>query len=300
MRLSLAGSLGATILLSAVLSLAAPARAQGLAWLGGDTVQVAAHRMDLAPLPEPSNHPLLGYLARPDMPGRHPAVIVLHGCGGFGTGYPVVADVLKSYGYVALAIDSLGQLNACTRGDGAIAEAFDAYGALDWLAQQNFVDPDRVAVLGFSMGGITTLDAVEAGVGAIAKAVKRHFRAAIAYYPCTRYRAGVMTVPTLILVGDKDDWTPASYCRDMMARRNSKGAPVTLIVYPGRRTDSTSRARHGNISAITSPTIGRPRPMRGGESAIFCTRRSVDRSLPVRRRRAVNRSQGFYHSTGIS
>jgi len=85
----------------------------------------------------------------------------------------------------------------------------------------------------FSMGGIAALNDVEAGVGAIEKAEKRHFHAAIAYYPCTRYRAGVMTVPTLILVGDKDDWTPASYCREMMARRNGKGAPVTLIVYPG-------------------------------------------------------------------
>jgi dienelactone hydrolase len=42
-----------------------------------------------------------------------------------------------------------------------------------------------------------------------------------------------MTVPTLILIGDKDDWTLASRCRNMMARRNGKGAPVTLIVYSG-------------------------------------------------------------------
>jgi len=149
MRLSLAGSLGATILLSAALGLAAPARAQGLAWLGGDTVQVAAHRMGLMPFPEPSNHPLLGYLGRPDALGRHPAVVVLHGCGGFSPFEPVVADVLKSYGYVALAIDSLGEINACnTPGSlGSVSEAFDAYAALGWLARQNFVDPDRVAVL---------------------------------------------------------------------------------------------------------------------------------------------------------
>jgi dienelactone hydrolase len=233
MRFSLTGSLCAVVLLSAALGLTAPSRAQDLAWLGGDTVQVAAHRMGLTPFPEPSNYPLIGYLAKPEAPGRYPAVVILHGCSGFGPGNVAVADVLKSFGYVALAIDSLGQLNACTGGDGAIAEAFDAYTALDWLARQSFVDPDRVAVLGFSMGGIATLDDVEAGVGAIERAEKRHFRAAIAYYPCTRYRAGVMTVPTLILVGAADDWTPASYCREMMARRNGKGAPVKLVVYPG-------------------------------------------------------------------
>lgn len=42
-----------------------------------------------------------------------------------------------------------------------------------------------------------------------------------------------MSVPTLILIGDKDDWTPTSYCRDMMAQRNGKGAPMKLVVYPG-------------------------------------------------------------------
>lgn len=235
MRFSFAGGLCAAVLLSAAhgWGWVAKCQAQGLEWLGGDTLEVAPRRMGLTPFPAPSNEPLIGYLAKPDAPGRHPAVVVLHGCGGFGTYEPVAADVLKSYGYVALAIDSLHGINACRNGDGSIAEAFDAYAALDWLARQDFVDPDRIAVLGFSMGGIAALDDVEAGVGALEKAVKRHFRAAGAYYPCTRYREGVMTVPTLILVGDKDDWTLASSCREMMARRNGKGAPVKLIVYPG-------------------------------------------------------------------
>jgi dienelactone hydrolase len=117
-------------------------------------VQVAAHRMDL-PLPRMSSQPLMGYLARPDEPGRHPAVIELHGCGGFGTMDVVVADVLKSFGYVALALDSLGDANVCEQhpaGDGRLAEAFDAYATLDWLAEQNYVDSNRVALLGFSMG----------------------------------------------------------------------------------------------------------------------------------------------------
>ncbi|HJU18124.1 MAG TPA: dienelactone hydrolase family protein [Stellaceae bacterium] len=230
-------SLCIAALLFTALGTAAPSCAEGLAWLGGDTVRVAAHRMDLTPLPEPSNHPLLGYLARPEAPGRYPAVVVLHGCGGFGPGNVAVADALKSYGYVALALDSLGQHDACLRsGDGGLAEAFDAYAALDWLVRQNFVDPNRIALLGFSMGGFATLASVETGLGAIEKTEPRRFRSAIAFYGgCSRYGTGVMTVPTLILIGAKDDWVPVSWCRDMMARRNGKGAPVTLIVYPGAR-----------------------------------------------------------------
>jgi dienelactone hydrolase len=55
-------------------------------------VEVAAHRVELAPSPEPSSHPLMGYLARPAAPGRHPTVVVLHGCGDFGPQKVVTAD----------------------------------------------------------------------------------------------------------------------------------------------------------------------------------------------------------------
>ncbi|HEX5454981.1 MAG TPA: dienelactone hydrolase family protein [Stellaceae bacterium] len=231
-RFVLAVGLCMAALLSTALGTAAPVRAQNLAWLGGDTVEIAPNRMGLNG--SQSNEPLLGYLAKPEAPGRHPAVVVLHGCGGFSANYPVIADVLKSYGYVALALDSLGEANACVpHGLGSLVEAHDAYTALDWLTRQDFVNPDRVAVLGFSMGAKAVFNDVQAGGGAAEKAERRHFSAAIGFYPNCRSRAGIMTVPTLILVGDKDDWALASWCREMMARRNGKGAPVKLVIYPG-------------------------------------------------------------------
>ena len=119
-------------------------------------MQVAAHRTDLSLTP--SSKPLMGYLARPDGAGRHPAMVELHGCNGFGTWDSLTATVLKHLGYVGLALDSLENRDACGSGPfGATAEAFDAYSAIDWLARQSFVDPDRIAVLGFSMGGSAAL-----------------------------------------------------------------------------------------------------------------------------------------------
>jgi dienelactone hydrolase len=49
-----------------------------------------------------------------------------------------------------------------------------------------------------------------------------------------------MTIPTLILIGESDDWTPAEACRNMVdgrddwgvSRQKGEGAPVRLIVYP--------------------------------------------------------------------
>jgi hypothetical protein len=98
--------IAALVLLSTALFSPAPASAEEAVWLAGDMVQVVAHRTDMMPLPRTSSQQLMGYLARPDKPGRHPAVIELHGCSGFGTMDVVVANVLKSFGYVALALDS--------------------------------------------------------------------------------------------------------------------------------------------------------------------------------------------------
>jgi dienelactone hydrolase len=85
-------------------------------------------------------------------------VVVLHGCSGFFSTYAAVADDLKWEGYVALAVDSLGPrgiANAC--GAGLIEQAVDAHAALNYLVHQPFVDPSRIAVLGYSMGGSSSL-----------------------------------------------------------------------------------------------------------------------------------------------
>ena len=215
---------------AAVLAAAAACHAAEFAWLGGEMVRVAAQRTALSGLP--SRQPLEGYLARPAGPGRFPAVVLLHGCGGFEPLNVAEADVLRSFGYVALALASLGESDACrSRGGGSRAEALDAYSALDWLAGQAFVDPARIAVMGYSMGGNATLLAVEPG--GLGNGRPRQFRAAIAYYPRCRGRSGVFTAPTLILDGDQDDWNPAEDCRQMLARRGGRGAAVTLRTFPG-------------------------------------------------------------------
>ncbi len=192
-------------------------------------VQVAPHRAGLRP--ERNGPPLLGYLARPAGPGPFPAVVELHGCGGMSAHDVALAAMLRSWGYVALVLDSLGDANTCQHPGGALAEAFDAYASLRYLSGLAFVDRRRVAVLGESMGGVAVLQIAERGL--MEQLFPLHFRAAVADYPQCRYSGGVMTVPTLILVGDRDDWAPAQACRAMLARRAGNGAPVQLVVLPG-------------------------------------------------------------------
>jgi dienelactone hydrolase len=42
-----------------------------------------------------------------------------------------------------------------------------------------------------------------------------------------------MTAPTLVLIGEADDWNPAERCREMAARSQPDGAKIVLSVYPG-------------------------------------------------------------------
>jgi dienelactone hydrolase len=174
---------------------------------------------------------LLGYLARPDGPGPFPAVVVLHGCNEFFGRYVAIADDLKSEGYVALAVDSFGPRGIERCRLPFVEQGTDAYAALDHLSQQRFVDPDRIAVLGYSMGGTSALRDVERGM--IAPVSKHTFQAAIAYYPwCGNTRATIV-VPTMILVGALDDRTPAELCRKLAAEPREGSPPIDLTVYPG-------------------------------------------------------------------
>jgi dienelactone hydrolase len=177
-----------------------------------------------------SHNPLLGYLLRPATTSPRPAVVVLHGCGGFGAGSVQAGRDLQAAGYVALIPDSLGAQNLCQGGQGAQAEALDAYASLQFLSHQNFVQPDRVGLLGFSMGGVAALQAVEPG--AMSAAFPIHFRAAVAYYPECGWSDGVMTIPVLVLIGEADDWASAADCNAMLARRAGRGAPVSLQILP--------------------------------------------------------------------
>src|SRR5690242_9782142 len=87
---------------------------------------------------------LLGYLARPTGEGPFPAVVVLHGCGGFSSGGSLqLADQLMDWGYIALMVDSLaprGLTTAC--GVPFIDQPGDPYAALRYLSQQSFVAPE--------------------------------------------------------------------------------------------------------------------------------------------------------------
>ena len=183
--------------------------------------------------------PLQGYLRQTNSAGPSPAVVLLHGCDGNWEQLDQRwGRRIASWGFVTLTVDSFGPRGIKTNcGSAPDGLALDAFRALNFLVREPFVDPDRVAVVGFAQGGGLVLTSVEHG--AVEQTSPNKFHAAVAFYPPCRKFNGDMTVPTLILIGERDDWTEA--CRNMvdgrddwgLSRQKGKGAPVRLIVYPG-------------------------------------------------------------------
>ncbi len=136
---------------------------------------------------------LQGRLEKPAGAGPFPAVLVLHGSGGLwynnrepSTAYPngdmfgpfdMWADQLNDAGYVALFLDSFRPRDLwefegeVPPQDADVAPAYersrDALDALAFLRGRTYVDPDRIAVLGFSHGGGGVVGAMVDGQAAI-------------------------------------------------------------------------------------------------------------------------------------
>ncbi|MBM3644542.1 MAG: dienelactone hydrolase family protein [Alphaproteobacteria bacterium] len=184
--------------------------------------------------------PVDGFLARPAGPGPFSAVVALHGCNGLTELYRKRwAERIVGWGHVALIVDSFAHhpvkqaCNANRAASRAARRPLDAQGALTFLATQPFVDPRRVGLVGHSQGGWAALDLVQTRASPIVDPATAHrYAAIVAWYPgCASYFDAV-NAPTLILIGEADDWTRASLCRAMVESRAGRGAALDLVTYP--------------------------------------------------------------------
>jgi dienelactone hydrolase len=179
---------------------------------------------------------IAGELYLPPGGGPFPAVVLMPPCTGRLPLRVEQADGARynALGYALLAVDSFGPRGfeeGCSGVGSSVDLVMDAYGALLYLAELPSIDPDRIAIVGYSKGADTALSAV--GFDGVERLFDRQFRAAIAYYPfCQRQEDTAVSVPTVILIGELDDWNFARDCRDIMARRKGLGAPMRLVVLP--------------------------------------------------------------------
>jgi dienelactone hydrolase len=185
---------------------------------------------------------LASQLFRPAGGAAAAAVAIFHGCGGPGQNTARMAGILRDWGYVALVVDSFssrGLTDVCGRNWPSQADAEnrarDIDAALQWLAGRDFVDPKRLAFMGYSYGGgvamLRALSPQRTDTAPIA-------RAAILVYPdCALADAlgAKLTVrqPTLFAMGALDDWTPVSQCQAVIGRIVQGRHLVETRIYEG-------------------------------------------------------------------
>jgi len=232
---------------------------------------------------------LAGLLSRPPGEGALPAAVLMHGCGGLLTPSGAVvsrfrdwAELISAAGYVVLLVDSFnprGIAQECTLSPQPISPTLDrpgdARGALAYLQQQTFVDAGRIALIGWSNGGASTLATIvgplsDGGPAVTTLAGAPWFAAAVAFYPgclvASRASRVASSAPLLILQGEADDWTPAEPCRRLVERAVDSPYPIELQLYPGAyhdfdaadtplrvRTDVPRAAATGGVHMGTDP-----------------------------------------------
>jgi dienelactone hydrolase len=194
---------------------------------------------------------LRAQLFKPEGDGPFPTVIALHGCDGLAghseplqAGYRDWTDQLLKDGQAVLLPDSYGSRDLgpqCRVKErqirGRRERVADIMAARQWLLQQPWVVQDRISLMGWASGASALLWAVR-------PQVQRHtepdFRSAIAFYPDCRISSGLgwsARVPTLLLIGAKDDVSSPPACRQMIDGARGRSALTRIVVYPGAYHD---------------------------------------------------------------
>lgn len=184
---------------------------------------------------EGQNVPVDGVLMKPDGKGPFPGMVILHGYGGvfppWCYGGPL--RLFVELGYVSLVIDSTSAqrpsrwMGEYTSED----QAQDAHKGRAFLATLPYVMPDKIGVIGWSLGGAAVMDAVSSNKMTFIMEKEAPFQAAVTIYPICYKNIKDLEAPLLIFIGEADVWASAAACRNITVTKKDD-VEYQLIVYP--------------------------------------------------------------------
>ncbi len=217
-----------------------------------------------------------GLIYKPDGIGPFEAVVMLHGAGGI---FPYQLDwarQLRDEGYVVLFVDSYCKRKLLCEHDSPDNDpkrrkavnrwkeipppqrGADAFGAFEYLAQQNFVKKDQISLMGFSWGATSGLMGIDPRVINMFSPTNGGFHSLVAVYPNSKYWKEMMrgrmwreiadvniTIPTLMLAGEKDEAESIDVYKELQQSAERNSYPLTVVVYPDSyRKFDEKRAKH--------------------------------------------------------
>ncbi len=171
-----------------------------------------------------------------------PAVVLLHGSAGMIYERAKYGPSLAAMGVAVLLIETYA--SRPDLGTSFIQRVLnitetmfvaDAYAALRYLATRPEIDTSRVALAGFSYGGMATTYAMYAQIAdALLPRGPRFVGHAAFYAPCiARFEDSRTTgAPMLMLYGALDELVRSERCAQIAQDLRSGGSEVQIIVYP--------------------------------------------------------------------
>jgi dienelactone hydrolase len=181
-----------------------------------------------------------GYLAYDEnIKGKRPGVLVVHEWWGLNDYARKRARMLAELGYAALAVDLYGDGKQAVTPDDAgklaseLMKNFDVAkgrftAAMDFLKQQDAVDPSRIAAIGYCFGGGVVLNMARQGVDLKGVA---SFHGSLTLVKSTQ--PGMVKAKILVLHGADDKFVTPEQVEAFKQEMKAAGADFKFISYPG-------------------------------------------------------------------
>jgi dienelactone hydrolase len=196
---------------------------------------------------EGTGTPLKGMIAWDDAKtGKRPGVLVVHEWWGLNEHARNSARKLAEAGYVGFALDMYGSgkstthqhdaeamMNDMMMDPAAIAGRFNA--ALAQLKQDPHVDPEKVAAIGYCMGGAVALGMARAGADLDAVVT---FHGILSTQ--TPAEKGKVKARLLVLAGTDDSFVPPEQVEAFKKEMTAAGANFEVVTYPGAKHGFTN------------------------------------------------------------
>ena len=222
-----------------------------------------------------------GLLYKPDGNAPFESVVMLHGAGGI---FPYQLDwarQLRDEGYVVLYVDSYCKRKLLCEHDSPDNDpkrrkavnrwkeitpqqrAADAFGAFEYLLQQNFVNKDKISLMGFSWGATSGMMSIDPRMKKIFSPARGGFHSLVAMYPNSKYWTGMrtlrritdvnITIPTLMLAGEKDEAESIDVYKELQQLAEKNMYPLTVILYPDsyRKFDEKREKHSITVNNVT-------------------------------------------------
>jgi dienelactone hydrolase len=181
-----------------------------------------------------------GYLAFDEnIKGKRPGILVVHEWWGLNDYARKRARMLAELGYTALAIDMYGNDKVATHP--ADAQKFSSelmqnfplakarfLAGMEFLKEKPFVDPTRIAAIGYCFGGGIVLNMARQGVD-LKGVVSFHGSLS----PVQPAQLGVVKAKVLVLNGDADKFTTAEQIAAFKKEMRAAKVNYRFISYPG-------------------------------------------------------------------